>query len=133
MAVFDVVVNNADRKGGHVLAMTDGHRYGVDHGVTFHVEHKLRTVLWGWAGASRCTDGGAGAGAYSRPLDGDLGERAAPSLLDRTGGRGARAAPRAAAGDPRYPVPSATGPASRGRRSDSGLEPWPLGVRPRSG
>ena len=34
MAVFDVVVNNADRKGGHVLPMADGHRYGVDHGVT---------------------------------------------------------------------------------------------------
>ena len=50
MAVFDAVVNNADRKGGHVLAMTGGHRYGVDHGLTFHVEHKLRTVLWGWAG-----------------------------------------------------------------------------------
>ena len=49
MAVFDVVVNNADRKGGHVLAMTDGHRYGVDHGVAFHVDDKLRTVLWGWA------------------------------------------------------------------------------------
>jgi uncharacterized repeat protein (TIGR03843 family) len=50
MAVFDVLVNNADRKGGHVLAMGDGHRYGVDHGVCFHVENKLRTVLWGWAG-----------------------------------------------------------------------------------
>ena len=50
MAVFDVVVNNADRKGGHVLAMVGGHRYGVDHGVSFHVEDKLRTVLWGWAG-----------------------------------------------------------------------------------
>jgi uncharacterized repeat protein (TIGR03843 family) len=49
MAVFDVIVNNADRKGGHVLAMTDGHRYGVDHGVTFNVNDKLRTVLWGWA------------------------------------------------------------------------------------
>ena len=49
MAVFDVVVNNADRKGGHVLAMTDGHRFGVDHGVAFNVEDKLRTVLWGWA------------------------------------------------------------------------------------
>jgi uncharacterized repeat protein (TIGR03843 family) len=49
MAVFDIVVNNADRKGGHVLAMTDGHRHGVDHGVSFHVEEKLRTVLWGWA------------------------------------------------------------------------------------
>ncbi|HET6625262.1 MAG TPA: SCO1664 family protein [Nocardioidaceae bacterium] len=50
MAVFDAVVNNADRKGGHVLAMSDGHRYGVDHGVSFHVDNKLRTVLWGWAG-----------------------------------------------------------------------------------
>jgi uncharacterized repeat protein (TIGR03843 family) len=50
MAVFDAVVNNADRKGGHVLAMTDGHRYGVDHGLSFNVDHKLRTVLWGWAG-----------------------------------------------------------------------------------
>jgi uncharacterized repeat protein (TIGR03843 family) len=49
MALFDAVVNNADRKGGHVLAMPGGHRYGVDHGVCFHVEPKLRTVLWGWA------------------------------------------------------------------------------------
>jgi uncharacterized repeat protein (TIGR03843 family) len=49
MAVFDAVVNNADRKGGHVLAMPDGHRYGVDHGVCFHEDNKLRTVLWGWA------------------------------------------------------------------------------------
>jgi uncharacterized repeat protein (TIGR03843 family) len=50
MALFDVVVNNTDRKGGHVLAMPDGHRYGVDHGVCFHVDDKLRTVLWGWHG-----------------------------------------------------------------------------------
>jgi uncharacterized repeat protein (TIGR03843 family) len=49
MAVFDAVVNNADRKGGHVLAMPGGHRHGVDHGVCFHVDDKLRTVLWGWA------------------------------------------------------------------------------------
>jgi len=49
MAVFDAVVNNADRKGGHVLAVAGGHRYGVDHGVCFHVDPKLRTVLWGWA------------------------------------------------------------------------------------
>ena len=50
MAVFDAVVNNADRKGGHVLAGVDGSVRGCDHGVTFHVEDKLRTVLWGWAG-----------------------------------------------------------------------------------
>jgi uncharacterized repeat protein (TIGR03843 family) len=50
MAIFDVLANNADRKGGHVLEMADGHRYGCDHGLTFHHEPKLRTVLWGWMG-----------------------------------------------------------------------------------
>jgi uncharacterized repeat protein (TIGR03843 family) len=50
MAVFDVLINNADRKGGHILSAVDGHVYGVDHGVSLHVEDKLRTVLWGWAG-----------------------------------------------------------------------------------
>lgn len=50
MAVFDVLINNADRKGGHILAGADGRVYGVDHGVSLHAEDKLRTVLWGWAG-----------------------------------------------------------------------------------
>ena len=50
MAVFDVLINNADRKGGHILRDLEGHIYGVDHGVCLHVENKLRTVLWGWAG-----------------------------------------------------------------------------------
>lgn len=50
MAVFDVIVNNADRKGGHILAGADGVVYGVDHGISLHVHDKLRTVLWGWAG-----------------------------------------------------------------------------------
>jgi uncharacterized repeat protein (TIGR03843 family) len=48
--VFDVLINNADRKGGHILQGVDGQVYGVDHGVCLHVEDKLRTVLWGWAG-----------------------------------------------------------------------------------
>jgi uncharacterized repeat protein (TIGR03843 family) len=52
MAVFDVLINNADRKGGHILAGIDGGVYGVDHGVSLHSENKLRTVLWGWAGES---------------------------------------------------------------------------------
>ncbi len=47
MAVFDVIINNADRKGGHILAGVDGNVYGVDHGVSLHSEDKLRTVLWG--------------------------------------------------------------------------------------
>lgn len=50
MAVFDVLVNNADRKGGHILFAADGSVYGVDHGLSLHVQDKLRTVLWGWAG-----------------------------------------------------------------------------------
>jgi uncharacterized repeat protein (TIGR03843 family) len=50
MAALDVVVNNADRKGGHVLAGADGGVYGVDHGICLHQETKLRTVLWGWVG-----------------------------------------------------------------------------------
>ncbi|MFF1819851.1 SCO1664 family protein [Kribbella sp. NPDC058245] len=50
MAVFDALVNNADRKGGHVLNPGDGRVFGVDHGVTFNADDKLRTVLWGWAG-----------------------------------------------------------------------------------
>jgi uncharacterized repeat protein (TIGR03843 family) len=50
MAVFDAIVNNADRKGGHVLDAGDGRVFGVDHGVTFNADDKLRTVLWGWAG-----------------------------------------------------------------------------------
>lgn len=50
MALFDAVVNNADRKGGHMLPIDSGHVYGVDHGVTFSTDPKLRTVLWGWRG-----------------------------------------------------------------------------------
>lgn len=50
IALLDAIVNNADRKGGHVLRSADGRVLGIDHGLTFHVENKLRTVLWGWAG-----------------------------------------------------------------------------------
>jgi uncharacterized repeat protein (TIGR03843 family) len=50
MAVFDAVVNNADRKIGHLLPTAAGHVYGCDHGVCFSDEYKLRTVLWQWRG-----------------------------------------------------------------------------------
>ena len=50
IALFDAVVNNADRKGGHLLVRPDGLIQGVDHGVTFSVDPKLRTILWGWRG-----------------------------------------------------------------------------------
>ena len=52
MAVFDAVINNADRKIGHLLPVADGHLYGCDHGICFAEEYKLRTVLWQWRGKS---------------------------------------------------------------------------------
>jgi len=52
LAGFDIVVNNADRKGSHILLPGDGRVLGVDHGLCFHTDDKLRTILWGWAGAS---------------------------------------------------------------------------------
>lgn len=48
-AAFDVVTNNADRKAGHVLQEADGKLWSVDHGLTFNVEDKLRTVIWEFA------------------------------------------------------------------------------------
>lgn len=50
MAAFDTIANNADRKGGHVLTDVEGRTWAIDHGVTFSVDEKLRTVLWGWSG-----------------------------------------------------------------------------------
>ncbi|MHA6804828.1 SCO1664 family protein [Salinifilum ghardaiensis] len=50
MAVFDAVINNSDRKAGHILHTAGGRVLGVDHGVSLHTEDKLRTVLWGWTG-----------------------------------------------------------------------------------
>ena len=50
MALFDAIINNTDRKIGHILPSKDGLVLGCDHGVTFHEEDKLRTVLWQWAG-----------------------------------------------------------------------------------
>jgi uncharacterized repeat protein (TIGR03843 family) len=82
MAVFDVVVNNADRKGGHVLEMTDGHRYGVDHGVTFHTDHKLRTVLWGWLDEPLTEAEVAAVSALRAAVDAELGAALAGHLTD---------------------------------------------------
>lgn len=50
MAAFDYLVNNADRKGGHCLVDSQGHLWGIDHGITFHTANKLRTVIWDFAG-----------------------------------------------------------------------------------
>ncbi|MHC3412713.1 SCO1664 family protein, partial [Streptomyces sp. DT17] len=50
LAVLDAVINNGDRKGGHLRPAPDGRLYAIDHGVTFTADDKLRTLLWGWAG-----------------------------------------------------------------------------------
>jgi len=82
LAVYDVLVNNADRKGGHVLAMPGGHRYGVDHGVAFHHEPKLRTVLWGWAGLPLTSEETEVVTTVLAAVRGELGERLATHLAE---------------------------------------------------
>ena len=83
MAVFDVLINNADRKGGHILSGVDGHVYGVDHGVSLHVEDKLRTVLWGWAGKPVDDETLDTVTHLRDALRGDLGEQLCGHITDR--------------------------------------------------
>ncbi|MFI9329212.1 SCO1664 family protein [Kitasatospora sp. NPDC052868] len=80
LAVLDAVLNNADRKGGHLIAAADGRIYGIDHGVTFNTEGKLRTLLWGWAGEPLPAEALEVLADLAGQLDGALGERLAPHL-----------------------------------------------------
>jgi len=73
LAGFDLVVNNADRKGSHVLPTPDGRVLGVDHGLCFHRDEKLRTILWGWAGRPLPAAVLDGLRRLSVELDGALG------------------------------------------------------------
>ncbi|WP_218221580.1 SCO1664 family protein [Nesterenkonia sp. Act20] len=115
MAVFDLIVNNADRKGDHVLAMADGHRHGVDHGLTFHREHKLRTVLWGWVGEQLTTEERQGVDLVSEGLDDELGRELAELLTaEEIEALAARCARLRLTG--RFPAPAGDMPAV----------PWPL-------
>jgi uncharacterized repeat protein (TIGR03843 family) len=115
MAVFDLIVNNADRKGAHILAMADGHRHGVDHGLTFHRDHRLRTVLWGWLGDALSTEERDGIDRVSDGLHGELGRRLTHLLsAEEVESLAARCARLRAEG--RFPAPSGEMPAV----------PWPL-------
>ncbi|MFG3156520.1 SCO1664 family protein [Streptomyces sp. NPDC048219] len=93
LAVLDAVVNNADRKGGHLLPAAGERLYGIDHGVTFHAENKLRTLLWGWAGDPLTTEALAALDALQNalkdgaPLGARLGELITPAELDATRAR----------------------------------------------
>ncbi|MCG5432762.1 SCO1664 family protein [Mycobacterium sp. MYCO198283] len=111
MAVFDVVVNNADRKGGHVLTSVDGQVYGVDHGVTLHVQDKLRTVLWGWAGKPVDDDALAAVDGLLSALGGPLADELASLITDyevdalRARARGLLRNPVMPSPDRRRPIP----------------------------
>ena len=83
MAVFDAVVNNADRKGGHIIPMPDGHVYGVDHGICFSVDPKLRTLLWRWSGKRLPEDAVAVLERLDEELRGELGEKLHEHLTRR--------------------------------------------------
>lgn len=115
MAVFDVIANNADRKGNHILAMADGHRFGVDHGLTFHHENKLRTILWGWVGEEFSAEELAGIEKVREGLSGALGSELAALISDEEiAALEARCSRLSLAGH--FPAPSGTMPAV----------PWPL-------
>jgi uncharacterized repeat protein (TIGR03843 family) len=114
VALFDVVVNNADRKAGHCLLAADGGLFVVDHGVCFHETPKLRTVIWDFADEPIAEDlvedlvgleadlRGGGLGTALRPL---LSRRELDAMRTRLGGlvRGGRF-PRPGSGRP-YPWP----------------------------
>jgi uncharacterized repeat protein (TIGR03843 family) len=96
VAVFDAVVNNTDRKAGHLLPIPGGHLHAVDHGVTFSIEPKLRTVLWAWedepfeadevAALARVRDA-LGKGAVPGPLAVALAELLSIHEVDATRSR----------------------------------------------
>jgi uncharacterized repeat protein (TIGR03843 family) len=114
MCLFDALANNADRKGGHILPLSDGTLRGVDHGICFAVEPKLRSVLWAWAGEQLSEDELAVVGRIAAGLNGELGAALA-ALLTR---EEVRATARRAAdllGSGRFPEPDPQRPAL----------PWP--------
>lgn len=85
MAALDVVINNADRKVSHCIIDDDGRLWGIDHGLTFNEDHKLRTVLWAWAGDHLPPELRRGISVLARTLDdtsSDLVARLAQLLDD---------------------------------------------------
>ena len=115
MAVLDAVMNNTDRKGGHILPVDGGrHVYGVDHGVCFSPVPKLRTVLWGWRGDPLAPDELEGIERIRADLDGALGETLS-GLLSRLEVRATARRVDALLASGQFPFPSPDWPAI----------PWP--------
>ena len=114
MALLDAVVNNADRKGGHLLPTPDGRVLGVDHGVCFASTDKLRTLLWQWAGDPLTVEGVYVLEQLRAALDGELGTAIAEHLTRREVRATASRVERLLASGT-YPLPSEDWPAI----------PWP--------
>ena len=114
MAVLDAVINNADRKGGHLLPTTAGHIFGVDHGVCFAVEDKLRTLLWQWRGDPLPEAARETLEELRADLDSTLGT-ALRTLLDRREVRATTRRVDRLLREGTYPLPSGDWPAV----------PWP--------
>jgi hypothetical protein len=103
IAVLDLVTNNADRKLGHIIS--DGHRLlGIDHGLTFHPDDKLRTVLWGFSGRPIPDSEIAALERLRSAVAGDLGHRV-QSLLGEEEKRALVARVSALLADPVHPEP----------------------------
>jgi hypothetical protein len=114
MVLFDAIVNNADRKGGHLIPMPGGHVYGVDHGVSFHQQDKLRTVLWSWAGDPLSEEAVDALSEFRALLEGALDD-ALTALLTRREVVAVRRRVDRLLTERRYPEPSGDWPAI----------PWP--------
>jgi uncharacterized repeat protein (TIGR03843 family) len=111
IAAFDLLANNADRKAGHCLLGEDGGIWAIDHGLCFHHEFKLRTVMWDFAGEELDDDVVADiAGLSARGLPEVLHELLSPSEV-----RAIAVRVEAVLAEPVYPPPSS-------RRSF----PWPM-------
>ena len=114
MALFDAVINNTDRKIGHLLPHPDGRLFGCDHGVTFHHEYKLRTVLWQWAGSDLTEDEISSLQALQEILETDE-SGALQSLITQTELLSLKSRIDALIKDRSFPLPSTDWPAI----------PWP--------
>jgi uncharacterized repeat protein (TIGR03843 family) len=83
VCLFDAITNNADRKGTHLLPIESGHVYGVDHGICFSRDPKLRTVLWAWRGTRIAPSEMAAVVRVRAALDADLGVQLREVLSER--------------------------------------------------
>lgn len=111
IAGFDLLLNNADRKSGHCLLGLDGRIWAIDHGLCFHSEPKLRTVIWDFAGECLPDELIAGCASVAAEVP-----HALDDLLDADERDSLRRRARALARSPRLPAP----------HPDRRPYPWPL-------